>query len=189
MLGRPPLLLLDSLVPKLHSYRRQSVPPTCGSVTTLPIGPTSPIWRSVATETISSSSSVKSCVFWMGWQRIRMLRNSRYASSDFGGQSAPGISHCGGVIWPTCGNPSAHWFRFYITMPLFYITQEAGRLLCGLPTSFLSGIELISVRGIAELSVLKAAVKFRILSPAHPSKRGRAELMRLQEFKSLVPGA
>ncbi|KAJ7742762.1 hypothetical protein B0H14DRAFT_2637625 [Mycena olivaceomarginata] len=46
-------------------------------ITTLPIGPTSPIWHGVAAETISSSSSVKSCVFWMGWQRIRMLRNSR----------------------------------------------------------------------------------------------------------------
>jgi hypothetical protein len=29
---------------------------------------------------------------------------------------------CGGVVWPTCGNPSARWFRLYFTMPLFYIT-------------------------------------------------------------------
>jgi hypothetical protein len=29
---------------------------------------------------------------------------------------------CGGVVWPTCGNPSAHWFRYYFTMPLFYVT-------------------------------------------------------------------
>jgi hypothetical protein len=29
--------------------------------------------------------------------------------------------HCGGVVWPTCGNPSARWFQLYNSMPLFYI--------------------------------------------------------------------
>jgi hypothetical protein len=32
------------------------------------------------------------------------------------------FSHCGGIVWLMCGNPSARWFQFYSTMPLFYIT-------------------------------------------------------------------
>jgi hypothetical protein len=33
-----------------------------------------------------------------------------------------GHERCGGVGWPTCGNPSARWFQFYFTVPLFYVT-------------------------------------------------------------------
>jgi hypothetical protein len=32
------------------------------------------------------------------------------------------MRRCGGVVWPTCGNPSARWFQLYNSMPLFYIT-------------------------------------------------------------------